>query len=134
MYSTTLMPSRSGALRPSFLPSYNVRVSDDERVYLYCRFNLGTLQPRLSSQLISTIHGILKFFLLRRLKADVFDKSLPPKNEHVIYCPLSVEQWGLYDAIVEGSLRHLLLSCGGSENVKREEDTGRCQRASGVGG
>lgn len=85
-------------------------------------FNLGTLQSRLSSsqatQLISTIHGILKPFLLRRLKADVLGKSLPPKKEYVIYCPLSVEQRGLYDAIVEGSLRHLLLSRGGSENVK----------------
>ncbi|KAI6127160.1 SNF2 family DNA-dependent ATPase [Pisolithus sp. B1] len=83
-------------------------------------FNLGTLQSRLSpsqaTQLISTIHGILKPFLLRRLKADVLGKSLPPKKEYVIYCPLSVEQRGLYDAIVEGSLRHLLLSRGGGEH------------------
>ncbi|KAI6018221.1 SNF2 family DNA-dependent ATPase [Pisolithus microcarpus] len=88
-------------------------------------FNLGTLQSRLSSsqatQLISTIHGILKPFLLRRLKADVLGKSLPPKKEYVIYCPLSVEQRGLYDAIVEGSLRNLLLSRGGSENAKAKK-------------
>ncbi|KAI5999067.1 SNF2 family N-terminal domain-containing protein, partial [Pisolithus albus] len=87
------------------------------------RFNLRTLPSRLSSQLIYTIHGILKLFLLRRLEAGAFGKSLPPKKELVIYCPLSVEQRGLYDAIVKGSLRHLLLSRGGGENVKREEDT-----------
>ncbi|KAI6021044.1 SNF2 family N-terminal domain-containing protein [Pisolithus marmoratus] len=83
-------------------------------------FNLGTLQSRMSpsqaTQLISTIHGILKPFLLRRLKVDVLGKSLPPKKEYVIYCPLSVEQRNLYDAIVEGSLRHLLLSRG-NENA-----------------
>lgn len=101
---TTLMPSRSGSTLPS----------------------------RLSSQLTYTIHGIPKFFLLRRLEAGVFGKSLPQKNELVIYCPLSVEQRGLYDAIVKGSLRHLLLSLGGGENVKREEDASLCQRAPGV--
>ncbi|KIN93828.1 hypothetical protein M404DRAFT_35699 [Pisolithus tinctorius Marx 270] len=87
-------------------------------------FNLGTLQSRFSpsqaTQLISTIHGILKPFLLRRLKVDVLGKSLPPKKEYVIYCPLSVEQRHLYDAIVEGSLRHLLLSRGGENADKKK--------------
>ncbi|KAG1769134.1 SNF2 family N-terminal domain-containing protein [Suillus placidus] len=75
-------------------------------------FNLGTMQSRLSedqsSQLIGTLHGILKPFLLRRLKADV-EGLLPPKKEYVLYAPLSVGQRDLYDNILDGSLRNFLL-------------------------
>ncbi|KAG1828022.1 SNF2 family DNA-dependent ATPase [Suillus variegatus] len=75
-------------------------------------FNLGTMQSRLSedqsSQLIGTLHGILKPFLLRRLKADV-EGLLPPKKEYVLYAPLSVGQRDLYDNILDGSLRDFLL-------------------------
>ncbi|KAG2366139.1 SNF2 family N-terminal domain-containing protein [Suillus spraguei] len=75
-------------------------------------FNLGTIQSRLSegqsSQLIGTLHGILKPFLLRRLKADV-EGLLPPKKEYVLYAPLSVGQRDLYDNILDGSLRNFLL-------------------------
>ncbi|KAG2070844.1 hypothetical protein BDR04DRAFT_1231463 [Suillus decipiens] len=75
-------------------------------------FNLGTMQSRLSegqsSQLIGTLHGILKPFLLRRLKADV-EGLLPPKKEYVLYAPLSVSQRNLYDNILDGSLRNFLL-------------------------
>ncbi|KAF8553112.1 hypothetical protein OG21DRAFT_1414866 [Imleria badia] len=78
-------------------------------------FNLGTLQSRLSptqsTHLISTLHGILKPFLLRRLKADV-EGLLPPKKEYVIYAPLSVRQRDLYDEIVEGRIRRFLLDKG----------------------
>ncbi|KAF8838231.1 hypothetical protein BDN67DRAFT_955400 [Paxillus ammoniavirescens] len=83
-------------------------------------FNLGTLQSRLSrvqsTQLISTLHGILKPFLLRRLKADV-EGLLPPKKEYVIYAPLSVKQRNLYDEIVEGRIRRFLMEKGGGEGV-----------------
>jgi len=79
------------------------------------RFNLGTLQSRLSptqsTHLISTLHGILKPFLLRRLKADV-EGLLPPKKEYVIYAPLSVKQRDLYDEIVEGRIRRFLIEKG----------------------
>ena len=79
------------------------------------RFNLGTLQSRLSStqstHLVSTLHGILKPFLLRRLKADV-EGLLPPKKEYVIYAPLSVKQRNLYDEIVEGRIRRFLIGKG----------------------
>ncbi|KAG1729304.1 SNF2 family N-terminal domain-containing protein [Suillus paluster] len=75
-------------------------------------FNLGTMQSRLSheqsSQLIGTLHGILKPFLLRRLKADV-EGLLPPKKEYVLYAPLSMRQRDLYDNILDGSLRSFLL-------------------------
>lgn len=82
------------------------------------RFNLGTLQSRLSpsqsTQLLHTIHGILKPFLLRRLKVDVLGQTLPPKKEYVIYAPLSVRQRKIYNAIVEGTIRGLLLARGGT--------------------
>jgi SNF2 family DNA or RNA helicase len=61
--------------------------------------------------LISTLHGILKPFLLRRLKADV-EGLLPPKKEYVIYAPLSVKQRDLYDEIVEGRIRRFLIEKG----------------------
>ncbi|KIJ62436.1 hypothetical protein HYDPIDRAFT_114552 [Hydnomerulius pinastri MD-312] len=87
-------------------------------------FNLGTLQSRLSStqstHLISTLHGILKPFLLRRLKADV-EGLLPPKKEYVIYAPLSVKQRDLYDEIVEGRIRKFLMANGSEESGKKEK-------------
>ncbi|KAH7886551.1 SNF2 family DNA-dependent ATPase [Phlebopus sp. FC_14] len=79
-------------------------------------FNLGTLQSRLSpsqsSHLISTLHGILKPFLLRRLKADVLGKTLPPKKEYVIYAPLSILQRQMYEDVVEGRIRGFLMARG----------------------
>lgn len=88
------------------------------------RFNLGTLQSRLSptqsTHLISTLHGILKPFLLRRLKADV-EGLLPPKKEYVIYAPLSVKQRDLYDEIVEGRIRRFLIGKGSEDPGVGEE-------------
>jgi ATP-dependent DNA helicase len=84
-------------------------------------FNLGTMQSRLSegqsSQLIGTLHGILKPFLLRRLKADV-EGLLPPKKEYVLYAPLSVGQRDLYDNILNGSLRNFLLGVSKETTVE----------------
>ncbi|KAG6331467.1 hypothetical protein ID866_7620 [Astraeus odoratus] len=89
-------------------------------------FNLGTLQSRLSSsqstQLIHTLHGILKPFLLRRLKVDVLGQTLPPKKEYVIYAPLSVRQREIYDAVVEGSLRSFLLARGGDTTTAKKAE------------
>ncbi|KAG1840030.1 SNF2 family N-terminal domain-containing protein [Suillus tomentosus] len=85
-------------------------------------FNLGTMQSRLSedqsSQLIGTLHGILKPFLLRRLKADV-EGLLPPKKEYVLYAPLSVGQRDLYDNILDGSLRDFLLGISKKAAVEK---------------
>ncbi|EIM84752.1 uncharacterized protein STEHIDRAFT_122727 [Stereum hirsutum FP-91666 SS1] len=75
-------------------------------------FNLPTLSSTISTsqstQLLSTLHNILKPFLLRRLKVDV-EKSLPPKKEYVLYAPLSERQREVYDAIVKGGLRGMLV-------------------------
>ncbi|KAG2144397.1 SNF2 family N-terminal domain-containing protein [Suillus bovinus] len=85
-------------------------------------FNLGTMQSRLSadqsSQLIGTLHGILKPFLLRRLKADV-EGLLPPKKEYVLYAPLSIGQRNLYDNILDGSLRNFLLGISKEAAVEK---------------
>ena len=51
------------------------------------------------ADLVTRLHGILRPFLLRRLKADV-EQQLPPKFEHVILCPLSKRQRLLYDEFI----------------------------------
>lgn len=64
-----------------------------------------------SSQLIGSLHAILKPFLLRRLKVDV-EHNLPPKKEYVLYAPLSVQQREAYNQVVDGTLRSYLLRKG----------------------
>jgi len=64
-----------------------------------------------SSQLISSLHAILKPFLLRRLKVDV-EQNLPPKKEYVLYAPLSMQQREAYNRVVEGTLRSYLIGKG----------------------
>ena len=79
-----------------------------------------------SSQLISSLHAILKPFLLRRLKCDV-EQNLPPKKEYVLYAPLSVQQREAYDRVLEGSLRSYLIGKGkeaGHVIVTEEEENG----------
>ncbi|CAL8068628.1 unnamed protein product [Calicophoron daubneyi] len=49
--------------------------------------------------LITRLHGVLKPFLLRRIKADV-EKKLPPKKECKIYIGLSKMQRELYTKIL----------------------------------
>ncbi|KAI9688067.1 MAG: hypothetical protein M1822_001572 [Bathelium mastoideum] len=57
--------------------------------------------------LVSSLHAILKPFLLRRVKADV-EHSLPKKREYILYAPLSQPQRELYQAILEGNSRDYL--------------------------
>ncbi|KAH2937138.1 hypothetical protein KXW73_000525 [Aspergillus fumigatus] len=47
--------------------------------------------------LVSTMHSILKPFLLRRVKSDV-ETALPKKREYILYAPLTAEQKDLYPA------------------------------------
>ena len=88
-------------------------------------FSLPTLQSTLPSdqttQIISSLHAILKPFLLRRLKADVLindengQGGLPPKKEYVLYAPLSVRQKEAYQAVLSGNIRRWLLAGGTSK-------------------
>ncbi|KAI1905865.1 putative ATPase [Ophidiomyces ophidiicola] len=57
--------------------------------------------------LVSTMHAILKPFLLRRVKTDV-ETNLPKKREYILYAPLTPEQKELYLAIVQGTGRQYL--------------------------
>ena len=86
------------------------------------RFNLPQLQETLpaaqSQEIITTLHGILKPFLLRRLKAEV-ELNLPPKKEYVLYAPLSVRQREAYDRVLDGDLRSWLI--GGGTAAEKEE-------------
>ncbi|KAI0564218.1 DNA helicase [Gracilaria domingensis] len=62
------------------------------------------------SETVSTLHGVLRPFLLRRLKADV-EKGLPPKTEHVISFRLSKRQRQLYeDCMARNDTRETLQS------------------------
>eukprot|EP00177_Eucheuma_denticulatum_P008147 GFKZ01014836.1.p1 GENE.GFKZ01014836.1~~GFKZ01014836.1.p1 ORF type:complete len:2161 (+),score=310.89 GFKZ01014836.1:1124-7606(+) len=62
------------------------------------------------NKIVSTLHDILRPFLLRRLKADV-EKGLPAKHEHVIKCPLSKRQRQLYeDFMARSDVRETLQS------------------------
>ena len=57
--------------------------------------------------LVSSLHAILKPFLLRRIKADV-ETSLPQKREYILYAPLTQSQRELYREILEGDSRAYL--------------------------
>lgn len=57
--------------------------------------------------LVTTMHSILKPFLLRRLKTDV-EHSLPKKREYILYAPLTMEQKDLYREILNGTGRQFL--------------------------
>ncbi|KAI5285876.1 hypothetical protein KEM54_000227 [Ascosphaera aggregata] len=59
------------------------------------------------NSLVSTMHAILKPFLLRRVKTDV-ETSLPRKREYILYAPLTSEQKELYLEIRNGTSRHYL--------------------------
>ncbi|KAH0562969.1 hypothetical protein GP486_002470 [Trichoglossum hirsutum] len=59
------------------------------------------------SNLISSLHAILKPFLLRRTKGEV-ETSLPKKREYILYAPLSSTQKELYKEILEGNSRNYL--------------------------
>ncbi|MCJ1420814.1 swr1 complex component [Xylographa parallela] len=52
-----------------------------------------------AKELVHRLHGVLRPFLLRRLKADV-EKQMPGKYEHVVYCKLSKRQRYLYDGFM----------------------------------
>ena len=62
-------------------------------------------------ELIERLHQILRPFLLRRLKRDV-EKSLLPKIEHVLPCPLSKRQRELYEDYMQASHTRSTLGSG----------------------
>lgn len=64
-----------------------------------------------NNDVISKLHGIMRPFLLRRLKKDV-EKQLPAKYEHVIMCKLSKRQQLLYEEYMSRTATKASLSGG----------------------
>ncbi|KAL1297978.1 hypothetical protein AAFC00_006485 [Neodothiora populina] len=65
------------------------------------------LSEERKKSLVSSLHAILKPFLLRRVKADV-ETSLPKKREYILYAPLTQTQQELYQEILDGNSRAYL--------------------------
>ncbi|KAF7290807.1 SNF2 family DNA-dependent ATPase [Mycena indigotica] len=86
------------------------------------RFSLprmsAQLQSERMSQFVSTMHTILKPFLLRRVKADVLGNALPPKKNYVLYAKLSEAQKEAYEAVLSGDLRSWV--AGGAASALKE--------------
>ena len=59
------------------------------------------------AKVISKLHGILKPFLLRRLKGDV-EISLPRKKEIILYASMSETQKKFNDALVDKTIEDIL--------------------------
>jgi ATP-dependent DNA helicase len=70
----------------------------------------------LTTHVLTSLHAILKPFLLRRLKVDV-EHSLPPKKEYVLYAPVTKAQKELYEAVLEGRIREWLVSRATGEAI-----------------
>jgi E1A-binding protein p400 len=66
----------------------------------------------INNDLIGRLHGIMRPFLLRRLKKDV-EKQLPGKFEHIVMCKLSRRQQFLYEEFMSRSSTRSLMQGGG---------------------
>jgi ATP-dependent DNA helicase len=82
---------------------------------------------RRKRNLVSTMHAILKPFLLRRVKTDV-ESALPKKREYILYAPLTTEQKELYLEILHGSSRKYLEEKA-AERIEARKDKGTSSRA-----
>ena len=87
-----------------------------------------------TTSLVSTLHSILKPFLLRRLKVDV-EFDLPPKKEYVLYAPLTEKQKSVYEAVLNRSLRQYLIagSQGQIEKERKDEEERKRKKVSLIG-
>lgn len=66
-------------------------------------FNLEIDNQEEKENLIKQLHKILNPFMLRRLKVDV-EKSLPPKNEILLYVHMSEMQRNLYKQVLSRNI------------------------------
>ncbi|XP_034231583.1 lymphoid-specific helicase-like [Thrips palmi] len=69
--------------------------------------NEKIVEAEAKDKVVTTLHKILKPFLLRRVKADV-GLNLPPKKEIIIYAQMTDWQNRLYSAIVEKTIYKLM--------------------------
>ncbi|KAE8744936.1 hypothetical protein FOCC_FOCC008436 [Frankliniella occidentalis] len=68
--------------------------------------NEKIVQAEEKNKVLTTLHKILKPFLLRRVKADV-GLNIPPKKEIIIYAPMTKWQNRLYSAVADKTLYSL---------------------------
>ena len=68
------------------------------------------------AKVISKLHGILKPFLLRRLKGDV-EISLPRKKEIILYASMTETQKKFNDAMVDKTIEDMLKKEAGGNRV-----------------
>jgi ATP-dependent DNA helicase len=85
---------------------------------------------RRKRNLVSTMHAILKPFLLRRVKTDV-ETALPKKREYILYAPLTAEQKELYREILSGTARRFLEDKA-VERIEARKSTERPSRAASL--
>lgn len=82
--------------------------------------DLVGLSKKQRMHIVSSLHSILKPFLLRRLKSDV--ESLPEKREFIVRCPASTLQSKLFQAAFSGKLREFLATFNNTEDDLSIED------------
>ena len=75
--------------------------------------NIVEGQTRRNEDLIRRLHGIIRPFVLRRLKKDV-EKQMPDKFEHVVKCQLSRRQMFLYEEFMNRSATRKSMTKGGN--------------------
>ena len=66
-----------------------------------------------SDDLVKRLHGVMRPFVLRRLKKDV-EKQMPGKFEHIVKCPLSRRQQYLYEEYMGRSATRAAMGFGKS--------------------
>jgi SNF2 family DNA or RNA helicase len=68
---------------------------------------------RRNDDVVKRLHGIIRPFVLRRLKLDV-ETQMPGKYEHIVKCQLSRRQMSLYEEFLSRSSTRQALRKGGS--------------------
>ncbi|ANB15712.1 Irc5p [Sugiyamaella lignohabitans] len=83
--------------------------------------------------LISSLHAILRPFLLRRLKTDI-SMFLPDKREYIIYGGLTDEQTELYERILQRTAREYVVdTIYQHRDAKYGKDRNRAKKTTGNG-
>ncbi|KAG0146424.1 hypothetical protein CROQUDRAFT_44473 [Cronartium quercuum f. sp. fusiforme G11] len=84
----------------------------------------AALSSAQAQHIVSNLHAILKPFMLRRMKSEV-ETSLPKKKEYLLSAPLTAQQKELYDAVINKSLRALLVNqkSKAAEESSDDDDT-----------
>jgi ATP-dependent DNA helicase len=78
--------------------------------------NVDRSEQEHRARVVSKLHGILRPFLLRRLKGDV-ELSLPRKKEILLYAQMVPEQRKFNDALVNKTITEMLKKFAGNSTI-----------------